>query len=318
MKRKPVYILCIFAAIAVLIYMTGESYYSGITKKAGLEKKEEKVYQYQYDLIVDSPDSQFWQAVYASARKTAAQNDVLLEIMGPDRGTSYDKLDYMNMSIAAKADGIILQYNGESGLEEAINTAVDNGIPVATVMSDAVHSKRQSFVGVSDYQLGMAYGKIVSSYVDEDTKKILILQKRDDIQIRGRNLLSTGTFETEEAVTDIFQQKRNIPDILVCMDEETTECARQAVLDFNLAGKVKIIGYYTSEDILAAVEKGVISVTCDVDTTQLGQYSVEALTNYIKDGRTNSYYNVDINFLDRAAVEKMRREADTDEKASVE
>lgn len=59
----------------------------------------------------------------------------------------------------------------------------------------------------------------------------------------------------------------------MCMDEETTECARQAVLDFNLAGKVKIIGYYTSEDILAAVEKGVISVTCDVDTTQLGQYS---------------------------------------------
>lgn len=115
--------------------------------------------------------------------------------------------------------------------------------------------------------------------MDEDTEKILILQKRDiddmnesqiytqisnsvqkaagnnDIQIRGRNLLSTGTFETEEAVTDIFQQKRNIPDILVCMDEETTECARQAVLDFNLAGKVKIIGYYTSEDILAAVEK---------------------------------------------------------------
>lgn len=332
MKRKPVYILCIFAAIAVLIYMTGESYYSGITKKAGLEKKEEKVYQYQYDLIVDSPDSQFWQAVYASARKTAAQNDVLLEIMGPDRGTSYDKLDYMNMSIAAKADGIILQYNGEAGLEKAIDTAVENGIPVVTVMSDAVHSRRQSFVGVSDYQLGMAYGEIVSSYVDEDTEKILILQKRDiddmnesqiytqisnavqaasgknDIRIKGRNLLSTGTFETEEAVTDI----------LVCMDEETTECARQAVLDFNLAGKVKIIGYYTSEDILAAVEKGVISVTCDVDTTQLGQYSVEALTNYIKDGRTNSYYNVDINFLDRAAVEKMRREADTDEKASVE
>ena len=188
----------------------------------------------------------------------------------------------------------------------------------------------------------MAYGEIVSRYVDEDTQKILILQKRDiddmnesqiytqisnavqaetgsdEISIRGKNLLSTGTFETEEAVTDIFQQKRNIPDILVCMDEETTECARQAVLDFNLAGKVKIIGYYTSEDILAAVEKGVISATCDMDTTQLGQYSVEALTNYIKDGRTNSFYNVDINFLDREAVQQMRKEAATDEKVPVE
>ena len=129
-----------------------------------------------------------------------------------------------------------------------------------------------------------------------------------EIKVTGKNLLSTGTFETEEAVTDIFQQKDKVPDILVCMDEETTECARQAVLDFNLAGKVTIIGYYSSEDILTAVEKGVISVTCDVDTDQLGKYTIEALTEYQKEGRTNSYYNVDINFLDKDAVQAMRRE----------
>ena len=87
---------------------------------------------------------------------------------------------------------------------------------------------------------------------------------------------------------------------------------------FQPCRKVKIIGYYTSEDILAAVRKGVISVTCDVDTTQLGQYSVEAVTSYIEDGRTNSFYNVDINFLDRTAVKKMRREAVTDEKDPLE
>lgn len=40
--------------------------------------------------------------------------------MGSDRETSYNKLDYMNMSIAAKVDGIILQYNGEAGLEEQL------------------------------------------------------------------------------------------------------------------------------------------------------------------------------------------------------
>ena len=150
MKKKSACILLVFAAVIVLTYMTGESYYRGISEKAGLDEQEEKIYKYQYDMIVDSPDSQFWQAVYDSAKKKAAQNNVLLEIMGPDRETSYDKLDYMNMSIAAKADGIILQYNGEAGLEEAINTAVRNGIPVVTVMSDAVHSRRQSFVGVSD------------------------------------------------------------------------------------------------------------------------------------------------------------------------
>ena len=113
MKKKSFYILLIFVAVILLTYLTGESYYRGIIEKAGLDKKTEKIYQYKYDMIVDSPDSQFWQAVYTSAKKTAADNNVLLEIMGTDRSAAYDKLDYMNMSIASKVDGIILQYNGE-------------------------------------------------------------------------------------------------------------------------------------------------------------------------------------------------------------
>ena len=313
--------------------MTGESYYEGLTGKSRQQEERGEVYRYKYDMIVDSPDSSFWQAVYGCAQDWSQKNDAILELKGSGKENDYTKLDYMNMSIASNADGIILQYSGEQGLEAKINEAVQKGIPVVTVMGDAVHSKRQSFVGVSDYQLGSAYGEKVAEYVTEDTQSILILLKKNiddmnqsqiytqisnaaqakagadaEIKVTGKNLLSAGTFETEEAVTDIFQQKDKVPDILVCMDEETTECARQAVLDFNLAGKITIIGYYSSEDILTAVEKGVISVTCDVDTDQLGKYTIEALTEYQKDGRTNSYYNVDINFLDKDAVQAMRRE----------
>lgn len=292
MKKKRTKLLVFFAlaGILVLFYMIGESYCEGLSGGSSLKEKNEVMCRYKYDMIVDSPNSSFWQAVYDCAQEWA------------------------------------------QGLEAKINEAVQKGIPVVTVMGDAVHSKRQSFVGVSDYQLGSVYGEKVAEYVTEDTESMLILLKKNiddmnqsqiytqisnavqakagpsqNIQITGKNLRLTGTFETEEAVTDIFQQRDKVPDILVCMDEETTECARQAVLDFNLAGKVTIIGYYSSEDILTAVEKGVISVTCDVDTEQLGRYSIEALTAYQKDGRTNSYYNVDINFLDKDVVREMRR-----------
>lgn len=335
-KRTNLLVFLAIAGIFLIFYMTGEAYYEGLTGKSSQQEENGEVYRYKYDMIVDSPESSFWQAVYNCAQEWAQKNNAILELRGSGKENDYNKLDYMNMSIASNSDGIILQYSGEQGLESKINEAVQKGIPVVTVMSDAVHSMRQSFVGVSDYQLGSAYGEKVAEYVTKDTKSILILLKRNiddmnqsqiytqisnaaqakagsaaDIKITGKNLLSTGTFETEEAVTDIFQQKDKVPDILVCMDEETTECARQAVLDFNLAGKVTIIGYYSSEDILTAVEKGVISVTCDVDTDQLGRYSIEALTEYQKDGRTNSYYNVDINFLNKDAVREMRREAQT-------
>lgn len=337
MKRKSrttLFLILVFAAILFLLYMTGDFYYRSLMEGTAAQTRDDMEYKYKFDMIVDSPNSSFWQEVYKSAKENAKENNVLLEIKGTGWEINYDKIDFMNMSIASRADGIILQYNGEEGLEEKIDEAVESGIPVVTVMSDASRSKRQSFIGVSDYQLGAAYGEQVAEYVDADTQNILILLKRniDDtnrsqiytrilsavtekaeegqkIDVRVQNLLSAGNFETEEAVTDIFQQAEEVPDILVCMDEETTECVRQAVIDFNLAGKVQIIGYYISEDILAAVEKGIISVTCDVDTSQLGIYSVEALTEYLKEGRANSYYNVDINFLGKSDVTRIRREA---------
>lgn len=236
MKKKSACILLVFAAVIVLTYMTGESYYRGISEKAGLDEQEEKIYKYQYDMIVDSPDSQFWQAVYDSAKKKAAQNNVLLEIMGPDRETSYDKLDYMNMSIAAKADGIILQYNGEAGLEEAINTAVRNGIPVVTVMSDAVHSRRQSFVGVSDYQLGMAYGEIVAKYVDENTKKILILQKRD---IDDMNESQIYTQISNAVKMAAGSEDIEIKEGIFCQQEPLKQ-RRQLLIFFSRSGMFRI------------------------------------------------------------------------------
>lgn len=344
MKKKTTQMLgLVMAVVVILLYISEDFYYKGLMEDTIRENSDTHAYKYKFDMIVENQDSSFWQEVYKSARQNAAENDVLLELKGAGWKTDYDKLDFMNMSIASQPDGIILEYNGEPGLQEKIDEAAEKGIPVVTVMNDAGKSKRQSFVGVSEYQLGTAYGEQVAKYVDENTRSIVILMNRelDDmnrshlytqimsavsknqqesqrIDVHIENLLSAGSFETEEAISDIFQKSEKIPDILVCMDEETTECVRQSVINFNLAGQVKIIGYYISEDILAAVDKGIISVTCDVDTSQLGAYSVEALTEYLKEGRSSAYYNVDLSFIGKEDVNRIRREALEHEKDSVE
>lgn len=56
-------------------------------------------------------------------------------IKGLETGEDYDKADYMDMSIAAQVDGIILEYNGEEGIQEKIDEAVEKGIPVVTIVS---------------------------------------------------------------------------------------------------------------------------------------------------------------------------------------
>ena len=117
MKKKRTKLLVFFAlaGILVLFYMIGESYCEGLSGGSSLEEKNEVMCKYKYDMIVDSPNSSFWQAVYDCAQEWAQKNDAILELRGSGRESDYSKLDYMNMSIASNSDGIILQYSGEQG-----------------------------------------------------------------------------------------------------------------------------------------------------------------------------------------------------------
>ncbi|MDO4339580.1 MAG: sugar ABC transporter substrate-binding protein [Eubacteriales bacterium] len=325
--RRELLLLLLAAAISAIFYILVSSYYNKIMEEAGVNTTElNQVYQYQYEMIVDSRNITFWQAVYEIAREEALSHGAVLKLNGTDWGQDYDKVDFMDMSIAAKVDGIILEYSGEEGLEEKIDEAVEKGIPVVTVVNDAPKSLRQSFVGINDYQLGLAYGEQVAKLVDSNTRRVLVLLNREKeleqnqiyaeinravvdkaggrgkIKIQAQNLISKSQFDVEEAIRTIFQSPEGPPEILVCLDEVTTECAYQAMIDFNMVGEVNIVGYYISKTITDAIENGLIPVTIQMDAAQVGTYSIEALTEYWEVGRANSYYNVDLNIVTKENV----------------
>ena len=321
-------ILLGFFIVGFFLFFTN-NFYKGVWEKSGLEEAEEsRVYESQYEMIVGSGKNEFWQAVYASAKKAAENHNAYLEFHASDMGTGYDEIDYMEISIAAGADGIILEFNGEEALKKEIDKAEAAGIPVITIMNDAPDSKRQSFVGVNDYQMGQAYGEQVAALLDEKTETALILldsekgdfeksqiysqisnvvmeqENGENVKIQAQNLMPENKFDIEEAIRTIFQSPEGPPQILVCMDEVTTECAYQAMIDFNMVGEVKIIGYYVSDTIREAVNKGLIPVTCTLDTEKMGKDCIEALWEYKQEGRVNSYYNVELEFVSKNEIPK--------------
>lgn len=327
-NRETALILLGIFIVGFFVFFTN-NFYKGVWEKSGLEEAEEsRVYESQYEMIVGSGKNEFWQAVYASAKKAAENHNAYLEFHVSDMGTGYDEIDYMEISIAAGADGIILEFNGEEALKKEIDKAEAAGIPVITIMNDAPDSKRQSFVGVNDYQMGQAYGEQVAALLDEKTETALILldsekgdfeksqiysqisnvvmeqENGENVKIQAQNLMPENKFDIEEAIRTIFQSPEGPPQILVCMDEVTTECAYQAMIDFNMVGEVKIIGYYVSDTIREAVNKGLIPVTCTLDTEKMGKDCIEALWEYKQEGRVNSYYNVELEFVSKNEIPK--------------
>ncbi len=333
-NRETVLILLGIFIVGFFVFFTN-NFYKSVWKKSGLEEAEEsRVYESQYEMIVGSGKNEFWQAIYESAKKTAENHNAYLEFHASDMGTGYNEIDYMEISIAAGVDGIILEFNGEEALKKEIDKAETAGIPVITIMNDAPDSKRQSFVGVNDYQMGQAYGEQVAALMDENTETALILldsEKGDfeksqiysqinnvimeqengkNIKIQAQSLMPENKFDIEEAIRTIFQSPEGPPQILVCMDEVTTECAYQAMIDFNMVGEVKIIGYYVSDTIREAVDKGLIPVTCTLDTEKMGKDCIEALWEYRQEGRVNSYYNAELQFLKKEDIrDRMRTNA---------
>lgn len=336
-NRETVLILLGIFIVGFFVFFTN-NFYKSVWKKSGLEEAEEsRVYESQYEMIVGSGKNEFWQAVYASAKKAAENHNAYLEFHASDMGTGYNEIDYMEISIAAGVDGIILEFNGEEALKKEIDKAEAAGIPVITIMNDAPDSKRQSFVGVNDYQMGQAYGEQVAALMDENTETALILldsEKGDfekgqiysqinnvvmerkngkNIKIQAQNLMPENKFDIEEAIRTIFQSPEGPPEILVCMDEVTTECAYQAMIDFNMVGEVKIIGYYVSDTIREAVDKGLIPVTCTLDTEKMGKDCIEALWEYRQEDRVNSYYNVEPEFVTRNELPEISRAENMEE-----
>ena len=313
-------LLCI-----VFLTLSTSSFYGHVLKKIGVEHAENtKTYQYHYVMIIDNLDSQFWNDVYKSVQEEAALHDAYVELKGKSQSSEYTTVDFMDMSIAAKVDGILLEFTGEDQLENRINEAEKKGIPVVTILNDAPVSRRKSFVGINPYQLGQEYGNQILKILPANSRETRVLmflydnsidsnqsqifnqinnrivtdrKAGEKVRVEELKIPSGRAFESEEIVRNLFQNPQGPPDIIVCMDEVDTEAVYQAVIDYNRVGETQVIGYYKSKAAIDAVLKGTMAMTLCIDTGQMGKYGVQALTESIRDGRTNSFYSVDLQFV---------------------
>jgi len=297
-------------------------YYNRMVSNTSLEEMQEtSQYSRHYVLITENPESNFWNSVYESAKNEAAKNDAYLEFAENGLSSDYAVSEYLEISIAAKVDGIIVESNGEPEVEELIEKAGENNIPVITVMEDTgnTESTRKSFVGINSYELGQAYGDAISQFVMNDTKKVLVLLNEDEenanifaylkktlkekmpkekqLEVEAYPVDNKTAFDTEETIRDIFLNEEWIPDILVCLEETDTECAYQALIDYNKVGVVNIIGCYPSDTILSAVDKGIVSAVFELNTEKIGKDSVNALIEFANMGHVSDYYSVDIEMI---------------------
>ncbi len=288
------------------------------------EAGAQQAYDRHYVLIANDTASGLWGEVYESARAEAMASGAYLEWLDTDALAEYSAGDYLRIAIASKVDGILMQPDGSQSVRTLIQRAAEQGIPVVTALEDDPKSARVSFVGINSYQMGKLYGEEIVRQLSGEDADVLVLANahtrdtgtnlvisqiaqvvRDSgkdgarREIRSYDIDLSETFDSEEAIRDIFVSKEKLPDVLVCLDEQITECACQAIVDYNQVGNVKVIGYHTSEAIEDAIARGILASTVAFRTEEIGRYSVDALNEYHALGHVNNYFNIGLQVEER-------------------
>ncbi len=117
---------------------------------------------YTIGLVAKSQSNPVFQASRAGANDAARELgqkygvEIKIDWRTPNDEDAQKQAEAVEQLVLAGADGIAVSCSDANKLTDAINHAVDNGVPVATFDSDAPHSKRFVTYGTDDESCGEA------------------------------------------------------------------------------------------------------------------------------------------------------------------
>ena len=290
------------------------------------EEQEQTVYfDRHYAMLLEENEDPFWTAVYDSAEQMGKEKNACVELIGEGMPSSFGLAGKLSVVIDSQVDGIIIRPDASDEVNELIEQAKEQGIPVVSVMDD-YSGKSQAYVGVSSYDVGQAYGKLILDLQqDKDVRKVTILQSAEDsentissvessldevlaetdIVLDTKTITGSGAFSIEEKIQE-YVMSENAPDILICMNTVTAIGAYHVVVDCNIVGDVQLLVNYATGEILDAIEKGGIFASVSLDAQRLGSSCIQCLDDLVCDGKTNNYRSIPLKVITIDTVEDYR------------
>lgn len=337
--RRPLAIAVFISVIIMLIASATGFYFYAYTAK-NLESELNPVgqteYSQYYALICD--DSDFNSQIYEHAKARGDELGICVDMLSKRVNQDYTIEELFEIAMQSKVDGIIVEAAEGQKMKNLIDTACSKDIDVVTLLSDSPDSLRRSSIQVGAYNLGKKYGtQIISKKMNGDEKILVVnnstnsessqnliykgiqdflshsIVKDNKLQFESYLVDGSDTFVMEEMIRSIFIDEDLIPDIIICPDDQATEIVYQALVDYNRVGQVRLLGYHDSQTIISGIMQGVIEASIAVDVKEIGEYAVEALSEYKSTGFASGYYSVDSTLID---IENVSDYIRTDESIS--
>jgi len=248
-----------------------------------------------YYLVSANMSLPYWQTAVAGFNKAAAQYKVTAKVEGPQNYDPQAELQALHSAIAAKPAGILVSVSDASVLQPEIDAAIQAGIPVITMDSDASGSHRLYFIGTNNLDAGRMGGRRLVEKLggkgnvvfftiggQPNTEERLkgfkdVLDSRPDIKIAEViDMKGDARVAFDRAQQLIAQTGPKKIDAFVCLEASSGKQVAEVVKRANATDRV-LIAWDADPDTLNGIKAGTIDSTIAQKPFTMGYVGLKAL-----------------------------------------
>jgi ribose transport system substrate-binding protein len=244
----------------------------------------------------------FWVTVHAGAAAAGKDLNVDIEWNGPSSETDYARqVQIVDSMIARQVDGLVVAAQDRTTLNASLDRAAAAHIPVTVFDSGVDSTNYMTYIATNNYQGGqMAARKLAAllngkgkvamlmnapgskSTLDRESGFEDVLTKEfPNVRIVARQF-SMSDRAKGMAVAENFLTAQPDLDGMFASSEPSSVGAALALKSRGLAGKVKLVAFDASDDLVEDLKDGSIDALVAQDPFKMGYEAVKTLVDKLK------------------------------------
>jgi ribose transport system substrate-binding protein len=231
-----------------------------------------------YYLISANTALPYWQTAAAGFKAAAAQYKVTAKVVGPEGYDTQGELAELQKATAAKPAGILISVADVAVLQPGIDAAVNAGIPVITVDSDAAGSRRLYFIGTNNLAAGQLGGKrVIEKLGGKGNVVFFTISGQPNTEERLKGFKDVFATRPDIKITDVVDIKGDARsafdkaqeflaltgpkkiDAFVCLDSASGKMVSDALK--RGGGGRELVAWDVNQDTLDGIKGGTIDAT---------------------------------------------------------
>lgn len=308
--------------LLILAVMFGKLFFQESRKTETISKAQEAKYHLQ--ILVQNTDEYFWKDFKDGARKAADEMDVYAEFVPIVQKDGESIKDAVEKGIYGGVDGIAFKPADALGTKEIAKEAKAKKIPLLIYENDSFNISDVPIVGSNSYTIGSMAGKMGADAIGNGRKAVIIMNEageegdisyrnlsmqgiaeafssKGNIEIEEVYTLKQNMFEAEKVTYSIISKHKDV-NLIICLDEKSTPGVAQVLVDNNLVGDIKLVGYGSMPLTLDYVERGVIYGTVCPNAYEIGYYTVKQLAQELNGVQISDYKSTQLYTIDASNV----------------